>query len=260
MYAQRIVGPKLGTLGASVRTYRQGTSRDKRRKQVTYWRASSLYLICSAGKSTLNHNLISGADFGIRRGVMAPRTIHAHADRGPGEPGSALATGASPGLWSGHTCIWSVVFFSGRPRLASQESQVAPPILGLGPQACVDQISIRGAEAAARVARPTACPRRNFSNSRVMRRLLRQLHHRWTGLLGARRASKPVYAGIEASGPEGSSRLTRVHAFPRRQGMSNRADRASSGQLLSDRALGMTTSGHNSRCWTLYKALTVPNS
>lgn len=207
MYAQRIGRPKLGTLGASVRTYRQsGTSRDKRRRQVTY----CLYLVCSAGKSSLNHNLISGGDFGIRRVVMAPRTIHAHADRGPGEPGSALATRASPGPWSGHTCISSVVFFSGRPRLTSQESQVALAILVWAhrrawtkfqsaaqrlPLALHDQPLARGETF-------------RIQDSRVMRRLLRHPHH----LLAARCASKPVFAGLEASGPGGFSRLTRVHS------------------------------------------------
>lgn len=85
-----------------------------------------------------------------------------------------------PGLWSGY--LHMECRFLQRPgRVDKSRIPSGPAHPGLGPQACVDQISIRGAEAAARVARPTACPRRNFLDSRVMRRLLRQPHHRLGG-------------------------------------------------------------------------------
>lgn len=97
-------------------------------------------------------------------------TVHAGTGRGPGASGSALATRASPGLCLGH--LHTGCLLLQRPgRLTSQSPRAA---LVWAPQACVDQISMRGAEAVARVARPTAGARRDFPDSRVMRRLLRQ--------------------------------------------------------------------------------------
>lgn len=103
---------------------------------------------------------------------------------------------------------------------------------GLAPLACVDQISIRGAEAAARVARPTALSQGKFFRFKGHAALAETgLHHLWTGLGEARCASKPAAAGLESSGPRCFSRLTRGYAFSRRQGISNRVDWAPFGQL-----------------------------
>lgn len=153
---------------------RQGTGRDKRRRQLTYWRACCTVCVCLAlpvAQSFISHNLISGVDFGIRQGgVMAPRSNTRARWPRPARVGPCACNRCMSRAMEGVTCISSVAFFSGRAKAdksRAQQSGSGHP--GLAPQACVDQISIRGAEAVSRVAQPTAHPRGNFSPSRVMR-------------------------------------------------------------------------------------------
>lgn len=102
-------------------------------------------LLCLVAQS-FSHNLISGVDFGIRQGgVMAPREIRAHAGRDPRESGSAPASRACLGPWMGPLAYGVSPSSAAGQRLTSQgPNKVALAHPGLGPQACVDQISIRG--------------------------------------------------------------------------------------------------------------------
>lgn len=104
---------------------------------------------------------------------------------------------------------------------------------GLAPLACVDQISIRGAEAAARVARPTALSQGKFFRFKGHAALAETnciIRGRGPVKPDAPRSLQLLASKLLALN-ECFSRLTRGCEFSRMQGISNRVKWASSGQL-----------------------------